>query len=328
MKYHPLGRTGPTVSHLGLGCLSMSGNYGRTDDAASEATLRRAVELGVTLLDTSMSYGIAEHNLKLIGRALKGLRDKVAISAKFGSILDDQGRRLGYDGSPAYVRKACEAMLQYLQTDRVDVMCLSRVDPKVPIEDTVGAMAALVKEGKLVGIGLSEVSAATLRKSHRIHKLTTLQMEYSLWTRDAEAELVPACRELGIGFLAYAPLGRGFLAGTFRSAAELPTDERKNLPRFAAENFEHNARLLAAIDRVAKRHDATKAQIALAWLLAQGEDIFPIPSGARRAHLEENVAAADIALSGDELSSLDAAFAPGAARGERYHAHGMTQVGL
>jgi aryl-alcohol dehydrogenase-like predicted oxidoreductase len=328
MKYYPLGHTGLNASHLGLGCLTMSGNYGRTDDSASEATIRRAVELGVTLLDTSMSYGIAGHNLKLIGRALKGLRDKVVISAKFGSILDDQGRRLGYDGSPAYVRKACEAMLQYLETDRVDVMCLSRVDPKVPIEETVGAMADLVTAGKLIGVGLSEVSAATLRKSHRIHKLTTLQMEYSLWTRDAEAELIPACRELGIGFLAYAPLGRGFLAGAFQSASELPTDERKNLPRFAAENFDHNRRLLDVIDRIARRHDATMAQIALAWLLAQGEDIFPIPSGARRAHLEENVAAGEITLTRDDLITLDTAFAPGAARGERYHAQGMTQVGL
>ena len=328
MRNVPLARGGPAVSRLGLGCLTMSGNYGARDDAASEATLRRAINIGVTLLDTSMSYGIAGHNLKLIGRALKGLRDKVTISAKFGSILDDQGRRLGYDGSPAYVRKACEAMLQYLQTDRVDVMCLSRVDPKVPIEDTVGAMAALVKEGKLVGIGLSEVSAATLRKSHRIHKLATLQMEYSLWTRDAEAELIPACRELGIGFLAYAPLGRGFLAGAFQSPAELPGDERKSLPRFAPENFDHNARLVDAIDRVARRHDASKAQIALAWLLAQGDHIFPIPSGAKRAHLEENVAAADIALSGEDRSALDAVFRPGAARGERYHALGMTQVGL
>jgi aryl-alcohol dehydrogenase-like predicted oxidoreductase len=328
MKYYPLGRTGLTASQLGLGCLSMSGNYGARDEAASEATLRRAIELGVTLLDTSMSYGIAGHNLKLIGRALKGLRDKMVISAKFGSILDDQGRRLGYDGSPAYVRKACETMLRYLQTDRVDVMCLSRVDPKVPIEATVGAMAALVREGKLHGIGLSEVSTATLRKSHRIHALTTLQMEYSLWTRDAEAELIPTCRELGIGFLAYAPLGRGFLAGAFRNAAELPNDERRNLPRFAPENFDHNARLLNAVDRIARRHDATKAQIAIAWLLTQGEDIFPIPSGARRAHLEENIAAAEIVLSRDDIAALDRAFGPGAARGERYHALGMTQVGL
>jgi aryl-alcohol dehydrogenase-like predicted oxidoreductase len=328
MRYHPLARGGPVVSHLGLGCLSMSGNYGARDDAASEGTLRRAVDLGVTLLDTSMSYGIAGHNLKLIGRALKGLRDKVVISAKFGALLDDKGNRIGYDGSPAYVRKACEDMLRYLDSDRVDVMCLSRVDPKVPIEDTVGAMADLVRAGKLRGIGLSEVSAATLRKSHVIHPLTTLQMEYSLWTRDAEDELIPACRELGIGFLAYAPLGRGFLAGSFARAEDVPADERRALPRFQANNFAHNAKLLDAVDKVATTHGATKAQIALAWLMARGTDIFPIPSGARRDHLEENVAACDIALTPQEIAALDAAFPPGAARGTRYHAHGMTQVGL
>jgi aryl-alcohol dehydrogenase-like predicted oxidoreductase len=305
----------------------MSGVYGTREDAESEASIRRAIDLGVTLLDSSMSYGGAGHNLKLIGRAIKGLRDGVTLSVKFGGLLDDQGLRIGYDGSPAYVRKACDAMLQYLGTDRIDVMCLSRVDPKVPIEDTVGAMAELVRTGKLLRIGLSEVSAATLRKSHAIHPLTTLQMEYSLWTRDAEAELIPACRTLGIGFVAYAPLGRGFLAGTFTRAEEVPEDERRALPRFQAENFAHNATLLGAVERVARSHDASKAQIALAWLMAQGSDIFPIPSGAKRAHLEENVAAAEIVLTDADLATLDAAFPPGAARGTRYHAQGMTQVG-
>jgi aryl-alcohol dehydrogenase-like predicted oxidoreductase len=326
MRYAAVGRSGLTASRLGLGCFSMSGAYGARDDAESEVSIRRAVDLGVTLLDSSMSYGIAGHNLKLIGRALQGIRDKVTISAKFGGLLDDQGRRIGYDGSPAYVRKACDAMLQYLETDRVDVMCLSRVDPNVPIEDTVGAMADLVKAGKLRGIGLSEVSAATLRKSHAIHPLATLQMEYSLWTRDAEAELIPTCRALGIGFLAYAPLGRGFLAGTFARADEVPADERRALPRFQAENFDHNTRLLAAVDVVAAKHRATKAQVALAWLLSRGADIFPIPSGAKRAHLEENVASCDLTLTSDDHAALDAAFPPGAARGARYHAQGMTLV--
>ena len=328
MKRSPLGRTGPTVSQLGLGCFSMSGAYGAREDAESESSIRRAIDLGVTLLDSSMSYGIAGHNLKLIGRAIKGLRDKVVLSVKFGGLLDDQGRRIGYDGSPAYVRKACDAMLRYLGTDRVDVMCLSRVDAKVPIEDTVGAMAELVRAGKLRGVGLSEVSASTLRKSHAIHPLTSLQMEYSLWTRDAEAELIPVCRALGIGFIAYSPLGRGFLAGAFAQAQDVPEDERRALPRFQPANFAHNAKLLDAIERVAHAHDATKAQIALAWLMAQGTDIFPIPSGAKRAHLEENVAAAEIALSPADLDALDDAFPPGVAQGTRYHAHGMTQVGL
>jgi aryl-alcohol dehydrogenase-like predicted oxidoreductase len=328
MKYHPIHRGGPQVSQLGLGCFSMSGAYGANDDATSEASIRRAVDLDVTLLDTSMSYGIAGHNLKLMGRALKGLRDKVVISAKFGGLLDDQGRRIGYDGSPAYVRKTCDAMLQYLQTDRVDVMCLSRVDPKVPIEDTVRAMAELVRAGKLRGIGLSEVSAATLRKSHAIHPLATLQMEYSLWTRDAEAEMIPTCRELGIGFLAYSPLGRGFLAGSFSNATEVPEDERRALPRFHPDNFDHNLRLLDAVERVARAHHASKAQVALAWLMTRGPDVFPIPSGAKRAHLEENVASCNLTLTASDIAALDAAFPPGAARGTRYHAHGMTQVGL
>jgi aryl-alcohol dehydrogenase-like predicted oxidoreductase len=305
----------------------MSGAYGARRDAESEASIRRAIDLGVTLFDSSMSYGVAGHNLKLIGRAINGLRDKVVLSVKFGGLLDDQGRRIGYDGSPAYVRTACDAMLRHLGTDRVDVMCLSRVDPKVPIEDTVGAMAELVRAGKLCGIGLSEVSAATLRKSHAIHPLTTLQMEYSLWTRDAEAELISVCRELGIGFVAYSPLGRGFLAGAFSCADEVPEDERRALPRFQTENFAHNAKLLDAVERAARAHGATKAQIALAWLMAQGPDIFPIPSGAKRAHLEENVAAAEIVLGMADLAALEAAFPPGAARGTRYHAHGMTQVG-
>jgi aryl-alcohol dehydrogenase-like predicted oxidoreductase len=330
MKYFELGRSGLKASQLGLGCLSMSGGYGEMqDDAKSEDTIRRAIDLGVTLFDTSMSYGVDGHNQRLLGRAVLGRRDTVVISSKFGSLVDDKGRRVGRDASPKYVRYACEETLKRIGIDVLDVLCLSRVDPSVPIEGTVGEMSRLIAEGKLRAAGLSECSAATLARAHAVQPITTLQIEYSLWTRDPEAEHLPLCRKLGIAVLAYAPLGRGFLAGAVRSDRDLPPgDHRHMFPRFQGENLAHNARLLAALDEVAKARRATPAQIALAWLLSRGPDVFPIPSGKQRRHLEENVAACDVTLAPAELARLEDAFHPGAARGTRYHPQGMREVNV
>jgi aryl-alcohol dehydrogenase-like predicted oxidoreductase len=328
MKHRQLGTTGPRVSAIGLGCSGMSGDYGILDDEESVKTLHRAIELGVTMLDTSDAYG-AGKNETLIGGAIKGRRDGLIVASKFGNIRGPGGQRGGVNGKPEYVPQACEASLKRLQIDVIDLYYIHRIDSDVPIEDTVGAMARLVEAGKVRQLGLSEAGAATCRRAHAIHPIAALQTEYSLWTRDVEPEILPACRELGIGFVPYSPLGRGFLSGTITRLDVLDdNDRRREHPRFEQENLERNVGLLATLERVAGAKGCAPAQVALAWLLAQGEDIVPIPGTKRRRLLEENAAAIDVALEPADLEALDTAFPPGVAAGERYPAGGMRRVGI
>ena len=311
-----LGSQGLVTSRQGLGCMGMSEFYGPGDDAESAATIRRALDLGVTLLDTADIYG-PHTNEELVGRAIAGRRDEVVLATKFGIVRDpaDPSYR-GQNGTPGYARQACDASLQRLGTDHIDLYYLHRVDPATPIEETVGGMADLVAAGKVRYLGLSEASAQTIRRAHAVHPITAVQTEYSLWARQVEATVLPALRELGIGLVPYSPLGRGFLTGTVRSAGELaPGDFRRSQPRFAAGNLEHNLEILAAAERVAARHGATPAQVALAWVHAQGEDLVPIPGTKRRTWLEQNVAALDLTLTAGDLAELDGA---GQARGDRY----------
>ena len=322
-----LGTSGPRVSAIGLGCMGMSPVYGQPDEAESLATIHRAIELGITFLDTSDMYG-AGHNEALLGRALAGRRGQVVLATKFGNLRLPDGT-MGVNGRPEYVSRACEASLKRLQVDEVDLYYLHRVDPSVPIEDTVGAMARLVQQGKVRHLGLSEAGPETIRRAHAVHRIAVLQSEYSLWTRDMEAEILPLCRRLGIGFVAYSPLGRGFLSGRIRDMASLPpNDRRRQFPRFQAENLPRNLALLEAADRVAAAKACTPAQVALAWLLQRGQDIIPIPGTKRRVYLEENAGAAAIVLSQANLQALDSAFPPGAAVGDRYPPDGMVRVGL
>jgi len=322
-----LGTSGPRVSAIGLGCMGMSPVYGQPDEAESLATIHRAIELGITFLDTSDMYG-AGHNEALLGRALAGRRGQVVLATKFGNLRLPDGT-MGVNGRPEYVSRACEASLKRLQVDEVDLYYLHRVDPSVPIEDTVGAMARLVEQGKVRHLGLSEAGPETIRRAHAVHRIAVLQSEYSLWTRDMEAEILPLCRRLGIGFVAYSPLGRGFLSGRIRDMASLPpNDRRRQFPRFQAENLPRNLALLEAADRVAAAKACTPAQVALAWLLQRGQDIIPIPGTKRRVYLEENAGAAAIVLSQANLQALDSAFPPGAAVGDRYPPDGMVRVGL
>jgi len=325
MQYQRLGSRGPLVSTIGLGCMTMSSVYGESDEAEAIATIRRAVELGVTLIDTADEYGDGQ-NEELLGRALTGLRDKVVLATKFGNLHYPDGT-WGVNGRPEYVGPACEASLRRLKTDVIDLYYLHRVDPKVPIEDTVGAMSRLVEVGKVRHLGLSEAASATLRRAHAVHPLTALQSEYSLWTRDMETDVLPACRELGIGFVAYCPLGRGFLGGKVRELAALsPDDRRRRMPRYQEENFKKNLELLKALEPIAAAHGCSVAQVALAWLLRQG--VVPIPGTKRRAHLEDNAAAADLKLKEQEVERLSAAFAPGAVAGARYTPEVLKRVGL
>jgi aryl-alcohol dehydrogenase-like predicted oxidoreductase len=310
-----LGRQGLEVSALGLGCMGMSQSYGVPDDPASLAMLERALELGVTFFDTAEVYG-PFHNEELLGRALKSRRDQVVIATKFGFRIEG-GKITGLDSRPEHVREAVEASLRRLGTDHVDLLYQHRVDKQVPIEDVVGAMAALVREGKVRFLGLSEAGEQTLRRAHAVHPISALQSEYSLWERNLEPRIIPALRELGIGLVPFAPLGRGFLTGTAQRAESYPeNDFRRNDPRLQGTNFDANMRIAAAVQDLAKRRGATTGQVALAWLLSRGEDVVPIPGTKRRAYLEENVAAASLVLTAGELAQLDAALPPTA--GPRY----------
>ena len=318
METRTLGTQGLEVSALGLGCMGMSEFYGRTDESEAIATIRRALELGVTFLDTADMYGWGA-NESLVGKAIEGRREDVVLATKFGNVRGPNGEYLGIDGSPAYVRSACEASLERLGVETIDLYYQHRVDLQTPIEETVGAMAGLVQEGKVRHLGLSEAAPDTIRRAHAVHPITALQTEYSLWTRDPEAELLPTVRELGIGFVAYSPLGRGFLCGRIRSADDLDErDFRRRGPRFQEDNLQQNLELVREVEEVAAEKGATPSQVALAWVLARGEDIVPIPGTKRRSFLEENAAAAATELSPEDVERLDHAFPLGIAAGDRY----------
>jgi aryl-alcohol dehydrogenase-like predicted oxidoreductase len=318
MEQRALGRQGLKVSALGLGCMGMSDFYGARDDSHSIAVIHRALERGLDFLDTADMYGPFT-NEQLVGRAIADRRDRVVLATKFGNMRTQDGAFLGISGKPEYVREACEASLKRLGVDHIDLYYQHRVDPTVPIEDTVGAMAELVKQGKVRYLGLSEASPSTIRRAHAVHPISALQTEYSLWSRDPEDEILPTVRALGIGFVAYSPLGRGFLTGRFRSVEDLePGDYRRNSPRFQGENFAKNLQLVDKVNQLAARKKVQASQLALAWVLARGEDIVPIPGTKRLPYLEENLAAADIRLSAEELRELDAIAPVGAAAGLRY----------
>ncbi len=324
MQMRQLGRNGPRLSALGLGCMGMSEFYAGRDEAESIATIHRALDLGVTLLDTADIYG-PYTNEELVGRAIKGRRSAVLLATKFGIVRDAADARVrGISGSPEYVRRSIEGSLKRLGVETIDLYYQHRVDQSVPIEETIGALAALVHAGKVRWIGLSEASVATLERAHKVHPLTALQSEYSLWSREPEGGALAACRRLGIGFVAYSPLGRGFLTGTFRRPEDLAADDyRRSSPRFQAENFAKNLALVDAVQKLAAEIGRTPAQVALAWVLAQGEDIVPIPGTKRRKYLEENLAALEIHFSAAQLAALNAVFAPNAAAGDRYPAVSM-----
>jgi aryl-alcohol dehydrogenase-like predicted oxidoreductase len=328
MEVRSLGTHGPVVSELGLGCMGMSEFYGTRDDAESILTIHAALDAGVDLLDTADMYG-PYTNEELVGKAIKDRRDKVVLATKFGIVRDpaDPAKR-GVCGRPDYVRSSCEGSLKRLDVETIDLYYLHRVDPATPIEETVGAMAGLVQEGKVRWIGLSEASPETLRRASRVHPIAALQSEYSLFSRDVEAAVLPVCRELGIGFVAYSPLGRGLLSGKYRSLADFPEgDYRRTAPRFQGANFAKNVALLARAEAIARCRHATLAQVALGWLLSRGKAVVPIFGAKSRDHLEENLDAADVALTKADLAALEAAFPPGAPAGERYPAAAMATVG-
>ena len=318
MKKRRLGTQGLETSALGLGCMGMSEFYGTADEGEAIATIHRALELGVNFLDTADAYGPFK-NERLVGRAIKGRRDEVVLATKFGNVRTEQGERLGIRGDREYVLSACDASLERLGTDHIDVYYQHRVDPNTPIEETVGAMAELVEQGKVRYLGLSEAAAETIRRAHAVHPISALQTEYSLWTRDVEDEILPAIRELGIGFVAYSPLGRGFLSGRIRSVEDLEAgDFRRDNPRFQGENFQKNLELVERVEELAAAEGCTAAQIALAWVVVQGDDMVPIPGTTRVKNLEENVAALEVGLTADDLRDLDPVFPKGAAAGDRY----------
>jgi aryl-alcohol dehydrogenase-like predicted oxidoreductase len=321
MKHRKLGANGPTVSAVALGTMAMSGIYGPSDEAEAIATIHHAIDMGITLVDTAEAYGADGHNEKLVGRALRDRRDKVVLSTKVGG-----GPELGR-GRPDYIRRAIDDSLRRLGVEHVDVYSLHRVDPTTPIEDSVGAMAELVAAGKARYLGLSEAGPDTIRRAHAVHPITSLQSEYSLWTRDLEAAVLPANRALGVGLMAYSPLGRGFLAGELHRAEDLaPNDRRREHPRFQGDNFRRNLELADALRALAAARGLTAGQMALAWLLHRGDDVVPLFGTRRRARIDENVAAVDVALTADELRRLDALFAPGAAAGARYPESAMRRV--
>ena len=318
MYTRELGKSGLSVSAIGLGCMGMSDFYGESDDTRSLATLNRALDIGVSFWDTSDMYGTGR-NEELLARVLKERRDEVELATKFGIRRGPDGSMLGISGRPEYVREACDASLMRLGVDHIDLYYQHRVDPEVPIEDTVGAMAELIAAGKVRHLGMSEASAATLRRAAAVHPIAALQTEYSLWTRDVEPEILPTCRELGVGLVPYSPLGRGFLTGAFTSPDDFADDDwRRANPRFQGENFRHNLRLVERIRDLAESKGCTPAQLALAWLLAQGEDVVPIPGTRHVSRLEENAAAVDVTLTEADLAHIDEVLPPGLAQGLRY----------
>jgi aryl-alcohol dehydrogenase-like predicted oxidoreductase len=328
MRHRKLGHRSLTVSAIGLGCMGMSEFYGPRNEEESIATIHLALDMGVNFLDTADMYGIG-HNEELVGKAIEGRRHELVLATKFGNVRGADGSFQGINGRPEYVRAACDASLRRLMVDSIDLYYQHRVDAGVPIEETVGAMARLVEQGKVRYLGMSEAAPATLRRAHHTHPITALQTEYSLWTRDPEDEILPTCRELGISFVAYSPLGRGFLTGRFKSAEDMgPEDFRHNHPRFQGENLERNVELVRRVEQIAAEKGCKASQLALAWVLAQGEEIVPIPGTTRRAHLEENLAALEIELSPQDLARLNETLPKGAAAGERYPERALKVVNL